>query len=232
MIDLNNRADIATNKLNRVFKHNNAPVLKLDIEYPVVLLPHGSGVQTRINLHYKNYARNFYRYAELTMLPAAIEQYEAAKKDGNPFNVYEAVMTYCVTLNGDCRMSAFADKYEYTGGAHGSTTRSSNTWDLQNGNHVKMVNLFGTDTRYRKTVIRKIQAEAEKSAAENPDIYFDNYRQLIEDNFNSQSFFLTPKNLNVYYQQYDIAPYSTGIVVFELPYESLGIERPRCMQEC
>ena len=32
----------------------------------------------------------------------------------------------------------------------------------------------------------------------------------------------------VYYQQYEIAPYASGIPVFEIPYADLGIEKPNC----
>ena len=39
---------------------------------------------------------------------------------------------------------------------------------------------------------------------------------MVIDNFNPKSFFITNKGVSVYYQQYDIAPYSSGIRVFEI----------------
>lgn len=230
MNNLNRKADISTRKISRTFKYDKTPVLTLNIEYPSIVLPHGSSIQSRINMHYNNYARNFYRYAQMTMLPNAIEQYKEAKKNGYPFNLHEAMMVYTVTLNDNCKLSTFFDKYEYTGGAHGITIRSSNSWNLQTGHHIKMADLFEGNRQYRKTVIREIQEMADKEYAENPGIYFENYKQLIEENFSTQNYNLTPHNLDVYYQQYEIAPYATGIVVFSIPYESLGIKKPSCFE--
>jgi hypothetical protein len=61
-----------------------------------------------------------------------------------------------------------------------------------------------------------------------PGIYFDDYKKLIVENFNPQSFIITPDSLDFYYQQYDIAPYASGIIVFSIPYEDLGIPKPHC----
>ena len=41
---------------------------------------------------------------------------------------------------------------------------------------------------------------------------------LIREHFNPQSYFLEPRSIVIYYQQYDIAPYATGIPEFRLPY--------------
>lgn len=64
--------------------------------------------------------------------------------------------------------------------------------------------------------------------AENPGVYFDDYRKLIAQYFNEEQYYLTPQGVAIYYQQYEIAPYSTGIVVFTVPYDVLGW-KPSCM---
>ncbi|OQB14939.1 MAG: Peptidoglycan-N-acetylmuramic acid deacetylase PdaC [Firmicutes bacterium ADurb.Bin193] len=224
------KAEISTLKVNRSFKHNNVVMLNIDIEYPSIILEHGSAIQTRINLHYKNYAKNYYRYAAATLLPNAIEQYKASVENGFPFNAYEAVMKYTVTLNDKCTLSTFFDKYEYTGGAHGNTIRTSDNWNLQTGQRIRMAALFGNNTDYRKIIIRKIQAMAEEDMESTPGIYFDDYKKLIAENFSTQNFNLTENTLNVYYQQYEIAPYASGIIVFSIPYGELGIKEPSCIR--
>lgn len=40
----------------------------------------------------------------------------------------------------------------------------------------------------------------------------------MNDTFNDDNFFTTPAGVTVFYQQYDIAPYASGIVEFTVPY--------------
>ena len=56
-------------------------------------------------------------------------------------------------------------------------------------------------------------------AGGNP-IYFEDYCKLVLDSFNPEQFYLVPRgntyDLVIYFQQYDIAPYSTGIPTFQM----------------
>ena len=47
--------------------------------------------------------------------------------------------------------------------------------------------------------------------------YFDDYAKLIQNTFNPDSFYLFPGGVVIYFQQYDIAPYATGLPEFVLP---------------
>jgi hypothetical protein len=86
---------------------------------------------------------------------------------------------------------------------------------------------FDSKTNYKELLINLIQMQAEENYIANLGIYFENYKDLIAENFNPQSYFLTEKSISIYYQQYEIAPYSTGIVVFEIPY-SVAACPPSC----
>jgi hypothetical protein len=63
-----------------------------------------------------------------------------------------------------------------------------------------------------------ILARIVKMAEENHENYFENYRELIIKYYNPQNYYLTPTALAIYFQQYEIAPYAAGIIVFEIPY--------------
>jgi hypothetical protein len=56
---------------------------------------------------------------------------------------------------------------------------------------------------------------------------YDDYKPLIIKNFDKSSFYLSPEGITIYYQQYDIAPYSSGIAEFTIPYSIIGW-RPDC----
>ena len=47
---------------------------------------------------------------------------------------------------------------------------------------------------------------------------FDDYPELLRSTFQAGNFYLTPEGIVIYYQQYDIAPYSSGITEFLLPF--------------
>ncbi len=226
MSNCNLSADISRIQLRRELTYNSIVVVQIDISYPeccVGCSRHARRVQDRINATCLALANAFFNYAVNRLYPQAVEQYLNAQENNFPFNPYEAYMQYEVTLNSNGLLSMYFDRYEYTGGAHGNTVRSSCTWSLFTGRSLTLSNLYNYNDDYRRTMINYILEQASANMAQNPNIYFDNYRDLIVRTFNPCSFFLTPQGVAIYYQQYDIAPYSTGIVVFVIPYENLGI---------
>lgn len=64
--------------------------------------------------------------------------------------------------------------------------------------------------------ILKILKEINSQIAINPDIYFENTCKLVLDAFNPNNFYLVPNGIVIYFQQYDIAPYSSGIRTFTI----------------
>ena len=225
----NNKAEIVSRVIHKEFKNsNNIVLVTLDITYPEIYLRHSEETEDRINRQYSLQALEFYSHAATTLVKDAQQEYEDSIKNGFPFRPYDAVMKYTVTLNANCHLSTYFDKYEYTGGAHGNTIRVSDNWDLQTGRYIELEDLFRSGENYREMIIAEIIKIAEKEMADDPYIFFDDYKKLIVEYFNEESFNLNPKTLSIYYQQYDIGPYVSGIVVFEIPYETLGINKPQC----
>lgn len=225
---LNTSANITTKKIKKKFNHKGVNILNVDIEYPYIKLSKSYIVQKKINDNYFLIAKKFYNKATKILLPMAIEQYLQSIKESYPFHPYDAVMKYTITQNSNCILSTYFDQYEYTGGAHGMTLRTSTTYSLQTGDNITLKNIFKGILNYKSILIDEIKKQAEKNILDNPGIYFENYLELIEKSFNENSFYLTEDAINIYYQQYDIAPYATGIVVFSLTYKELGIKPPYC----
>lgn len=224
-------AHIDIREIQKKFTYEDTVVLDVDIAYPEITLRDSPIVQNRINRHYRQQADRFFIYASKRLYADAVQFYIDAQKNGFPFHAFDAVMEYEVTRNEGCRLSAYYDRYTYTGGAHGATIRASDSWDLRTGRRIALSSLFARGSRYRRLIIEQIQAQADKNMAENPNIYFEDYRTLIIEHFNPESYFMTPEGLGFYYQQYEIAPYSSGIIVFEIPYGDLGIEKPGCLNK-
>ncbi|HHX60234.1 MAG TPA: DUF3298 domain-containing protein [Epulopiscium sp.] len=140
---------------------------------------------------------------------------------------YNDIEIMTLSLKYPCIMLYNNDRYEYTGGAHGMTVRSSNTFELRTGTQIPLYCYFKKGIDYKLLLTQEMIKQANDQLKDNPGIYFDNYEELIAQNFTENHYFLTPEGLSLYFQHYDIAPYSTGIVVFTVPYKIIGW-RPSC----
>lgn len=221
------KAEIIQHDVNKKFTYEKTPVLAFNMSFPEVRLK-DRAAQNRINMYYVHVANRFYNQAATELYNAAVEDYLYRMKNSFPFIPHEADLTYTVTLNEDCVLSLYFDRYTFTGGAHGSTLRTSDTWDLDTGERISLPDLFLGEEKCCRVVTKQILLQADENMKKDPGIYFENYRSLIVQNFDADSFYLTPQTAAVYFQQYEIAPYASGIIVFEMPYASLGIRKPGC----
>lgn len=215
-------ADINMREFNRTLKYRNIDVLTLNIKYPMVNIHNNTISERKINNQIKMQIDEYIRYVTDTLYKQAVNTYMDSLKNDFPFHGYEAYMEYTITYNDNCFLSLYTDKYEFTGGAHGNTVRTSNTWELCTGENIYLYYFFKPYTNYRFMLLQEIIEQAERNLTENPGIYFEDYKNLIIKNFNPDSFYMSPSGITIYYQQYDIAPYSTGIVEFTIPYDRIG----------
>ena len=217
-------ADISMHEYKKTYNYNNVEVLKLTIKYPEIRLRNPQA-ENNVNNQIHMEVCDFKRYANY-LYKLAIKRYNETLDNDYPFFIYEAYMEYTITYNENCFLSLYYDKYEFTGGAHGMTIRASNTWELCLGTHLPLSSFFWPGTDFRHLLVDEMIRQAEP-IQRNEGIYFDDYKSLINENFNEDSFYLSPSGITIYYQQYDIAPYSTGIVEFTIPYSKLNWQ-PNC----
>ena len=115
--------------------------------------------------------------------------------------------------------SLYTDQYTYTGGAHGSTIRTSDTWDFSSGRYLTLADFYPHNPSYREGIYRNLEQQVKEREKESSSTYFDDYSSLIRSTFKPENFFVTPNGIVIYFQQYDIAPYSTGIPEFLIPFK-------------
>lgn len=209
-------------------EYNNTPVLSYKIVYPEFISGQYLFAIEKINAFYKRKTLEFKKYIMTTLKKSAISDYKNSIKKGYPVHKYEAVLNYTVTYNQSCAISLFMDKYEYTGGAHGNTIRTSETWDLNNGQQVPLKSLFPYNPNYSLNIRTIIKKQIADDISKGNNYYFDDYEKLVDRTFNPKSFYLTPGALVIYFQQYDIAPYSSGILTFNIPYNDINASKPYC----
>jgi len=215
-------ATINMQEYKRAFYYKNIEVLFLSIKYPIISMKNNTQSEWLINNQIAMNVNDYIKHADY-LYEQAIDSYNDSLTNDYPFHGYEAYMEYTITYNENCFLSMFNDKYEFTGGAHGNTVRSSTTWELCCGMIIPIYGFFKPGTNYTQFIIDEITKQADYNMIQKKEgIYFDDYKSLIVKNLNLNSFYLSTKGLTIYYQQYDIAPYSTGIVEFTIPYKTIG----------
>jgi len=204
-------------------KYDDVTVLNYRIEYPEFVSDNYKKSIRAVNQFYKGEALALQNNFRTKLYRMAVEQYLNDIKNGFPVHVFEALQTFEVTYNKACIISLYFDNYRYTGGAHGLTVRTSQTWNLKTGKMLKLRELYKCSDNYKSYIKKKIIEQIR----ENPDIYFVNYEELMEQTFDVNNFYCTPQGVVVYFQQYDIAPYASGIREFLLPYNRCIIDPAR-----
>lgn len=186
--------------------------LKEDIKIPQLM---GGNDEKKINLINSIINKN--------ILPKANEAEEIAKQyfdinvQEKPRFPYEVYSTYNITSDKNSFVSFYDDYYEYLGGAHGLTTRTSYTIDKKKEELLNLKDLFVAGYNYTDIINNEIREQIKK----NPQDYFDSGSEFkgIGEN---QSFYIEDDNLVIYYQLYEIAPYVKGIPEFKIPLSTFG----------
>ena len=212
---------VKTMVLQKEMTCDGVPVLTYKIEYPAFEPGLYQLCAAMINGCYRTKALEYQAYLEQGLFSRAVEQLKAFPTGEGAFPIYESLVTYHVTYNGDCIISLYSDTHEYSGGAHGTTFRTSQTWNLQKCRRLQLGELFACGTDYQALILDKAEAEIGKES----EIYFENAAELLLETFESSRFYCTPEGIVVYYLPYEIAPYSSGIREFCIPYGN-GIYDP------
>ena len=200
--------------LQKEMKYENTVVLKYHIEYPEIVMDwqqNRNGIK-KFNDYNLKMALQTQQKAENELYKEAIELYKYNKENGYPQMMYELYREYQITLNQENAVSMYIDEYIFSGGAHGTTTRTSQTWNLMLGKMVELYELYPNEPYFLLDILRKINREI----SENIEIYFADPYPLVVEYFNSESYYIDNGKVVIYFQQYDIAPYSSGIIEFTL----------------
>lgn len=185
----------------------NLDYLKEDIKIPQLV---NGNDEKKINL-----INNVINRGILTKVEEAektSKEYFGVLGQEEPTFPYEIYSKYTITEDNSLLLSLYNDYYEYLGGAHGMTIRTSYTIDKDKESLITLKELFVQGYPYNDIINKKIMEEISK----NPENYFDsgNIFKGISEN---QTFYIKGDDLVIYYQLYDIAPYVFGIPEFKIP---------------
>lgn len=129
-----------------------------------------------------------------------------------PTSPYELQARYLLTNNKDI-LSFYTDYYQFSGGAHGITTRNMYNINTYTGDKLMLKDLFEEGYDYKKFIDNQIYKEINK----NPENYFqgkEGFNGIKED----QGFYINNGKIIIHFPYYEIAPYVTGMPEFEINY--------------
>jgi hypothetical protein len=185
---------------------SSSETINVDLKVPVLSGMENKEFQKRINTRFLKEEIDFKNQIE----KSAVEFQKYAKEHNIPQRPFEANVTYKVTYNKDNLLSITFYYYRFTGGAHGGTKVISYNIDLTGGKTLTLSDLFKPKTSY----IEKINTEIMRQMKTNGNFYFQDVFKSISD---TQAFYIEDRNIVIYFQEYEIAPYAAGIPEFKIP---------------
>ena len=185
-----------------VIERSEYKTVLFDVEYPRVCGMNDVDVQEKINTILKTRVGQF--IAQVSQAAEEGKNYPLASK-------FSAKMNYEIHRQDADLLSLTLRTYQFTGGAHGSSTLEGYTFKLATGQLLKYSELFNFDFASRQSLNEKIAAQIRERQIP----IFEPYGG-VSDN---PGFYMKAKNKVVLvFQQYEIAPYSSGILEFEIDY--------------
>lgn len=207
---------INTNTLTDTMYYKEIPVFTYKITYPSFTTTCNGDASESINNHYVQLAQKTEGYGRKVLYAQAAADAKYPKSP-RPFPTYTLDVLYQITYNTGCITSLYTDTYTYAGGAHGQTIRTSDTWDFNTGKRIRLSDIYPLTPASLYQLQKSMEEQVKERLKADPGIYFEDYRSLLQDTFNANSFYIQPGMVIIYYQQYDIAPYSTGLPEFYIP---------------
>lgn len=208
--------EIILKTLEGSLTYEKTVILTYKISYPEIVFSeyeHGKNV---FNMYNRMQAYKLENYSKNELYKDAVEVYKYNKENGYPIMVYEVVVEPNITYNNYNILSLYTDEYIYTGGAHGSTIRRAQNWNLKLGKMFKLNSLYPNNPYYIIDILKEINKQIKQQIEDGNNQYFDDYCNLVLESFKLENFYLSPQYVNIFFQQYDIAPYSSGIPVFKI----------------
>jgi hypothetical protein len=203
-------------------KQGKADYFEYQLNIPVFKGLTNQDFQKKLNAYYKTRIMTF----KNKLNKEAKKYYESATQNGWTVHPYIANADYKITYNKSPLLSLYVNYYQYTGGAHGMYEWKANTFDTSLAKELMLDDLFKKDSNY-KDIIR---VEIARQIEQDKDNYFPDAVEQVNKT-NEFTFFLEPEHLIVYFPLYSIAPYSSGISQFRIPYTLLKEEmKPKYRQ--
>ncbi len=155
--------------------------------------------------------------AKDSLLAAAEQAYAATYKNWNP---HQYIVEYIPQRIDNGVLSLLGCDARFSG-AHIEKIYTSVNYSMVTGRTLSLYNILNnrSDTNKLCTLVNEVLS------ARASELYlFEDYETTVKQHFSSginDAWYFSPEGLCFFFSPYDIAPYSSGVVVAEIPYEKL-----------
>lgn len=140
------------------------------------------------------------------------EEYTSFNKDFPESSMpWEAQIDGELLFESSKLISVSVTSYVNTGGAHGNTSITILNFDGQTGKRLKNTNLLKDIEGFKKVALSYL-----KTTMKEDDLLFEDDMFKLPENMG-----YTDDGVVLLYNTYEIAPYSTGIIEFTIPFEKI-----------
>lgn len=165
--------------------------------------------------------------AELYVKFGADAEYTRRVAEDQPDGEQIALSYYCAPSVTRCDtrvLSAVFDVSQDIGGIHADSTRTSRSYNADNGSLLTLADIAKNEEQL-KTFIKNYViglAAGDDYKEGGISILFDDFESTINDLIDAgANWYFSDGGLVFYANPYDIAPYSRGVLLFEIPYSAL-----------
>ncbi len=215
--------DIIENETHMMQYVKSVLLVEANLKFPQLMQFSDKKTKQEIafNNHYIKIVTKTEGYCQSTLLSQASSEY-GFRQPNDLFTNYVHYLQFTVSYNTERFLSLFLENYEFTGGAHGTTVQTGETWDMNRGKLVSLQELFTPFFNYRSIIISNVMLQASERQKNGEVMYFENLLQNIIKYFDEKNYYLTNEGIAVFYPLYSIAPYVAGIQTFVVGYEKFG----------
>lgn len=133
-------------------------------------------------------------------------------------------ITYSPTRIDHNVLSLFGNNVVFSGAGHPERTCVSANYDLLTGDVLTLASIMNKDATMQQFLSLVLDGLAEMAEG---DYLYENYKDIVYNRFfdsdpaHDEYWYFTQTGLSFYFAPYEIAPYSSGVVTVEIPYEKL-----------
>ncbi|NLJ97329.1 MAG: DUF4163 domain-containing protein, partial [Clostridiales bacterium] len=137
-----NKINVYEKMLQEDMYYKGNVILSYTVKFPYFIAASYQDTLNKINAYYRTRATMYVKSDVMELYRLAMVEYEYAVSNNFPVRPFDVITVFEVTYNRNCALSLYFDRYEYTGGAHGITIRSSDTWNIAKSSPVRIASLF------------------------------------------------------------------------------------------
>lgn len=153
------------------------------------------------------------------LLPMARQRQQAGDFLGN----FQWDEEFAIMRNKGSYLSIRRDRSRYTGGVHGSLQIMGDNWLFRAGDYylLSLTDILPGAKDPRALVMEQALEQAKQQEEAQPGLFYENYQETMGDVW-QEDWYLTEESLVVVFQEYALGPYTSGPMLFEIPFTELG----------